>query len=233
MTVAIIPARGGSKGIPLKNLQPVNGVSLLKRAISSALASGVFDHVFVSTDHDGIAQAGLDSGASVLRRAAAFSGDEASTESTVLSHLEDDRLSSSDVLAILQCTSPFIAPASLREASQMLGSDLTLGSVFSARPDHSFRWHLEENGGWAPSGHSREYRPRRQDLNPSVIETGGFYFLRTPLFQANETRFCGKLGVVPVTMIEGVEIDTPEDLKVANLLAVEWDRTQIENANKQ
>ena len=233
MTVAIIPARGGSKGIPLKNLQPVNDVSLLKRAIFSALGSGVFDHVFVSTDHDEIAQEALDSGASVLPRSAAFSGDEASTESTVLAHLQDDRLGGSDVLAIMQCTSPFISPESLREASRMLTSDLTLGSVFSARADHSFRWHPEENGGWAPSGHSREHRPRRQDLKPSVIETGGFYFLRTRLFAAKETRFCGKVGVVPVTMIESVEIDTPEDLKVANLLAVEWDRTQTKNANKQ
>src|SRR5699024_9258628 len=80
-TVAIIPARGGSKGIPLKNLQKVAGISLLARAITAAKSSPSIDRVIVSTDHEGIAAEALRTGAEVSHRPAEIAGDAATSES--------------------------------------------------------------------------------------------------------------------------------------------------------
>ena len=83
-TVAIIPARGGSKGITDKNLQPVGGIPLIARAIHSALASKSIDEVYVSTDSDRIAEAARSAGAGVITRPDDISGDTASSESAIL-----------------------------------------------------------------------------------------------------------------------------------------------------
>lgn len=223
MAICFIPARGGSKGIPLKNLKDVHGRSLLMRAIHSALQSDCFTDVYVSTDHDDIATEATASGAIVLWRPDELASDQASTESVLLHHLSNDLSIEGDAFALLQCTSPFISGASLREASELLGRGFD--SVFACLEDHSFRWTVDDDRSCIPLGHNRLSRPRRQDLKPSVIETGAFYFARVDAFLAEKTRFCGRVGSIEVSRVEALEIDNHEELQIARQLAEEWDRT--------
>jgi len=227
--VAIIPARGGSKGIPLKNLQEVNGRSLVARAVLSAQASGCFSNVYVSTDLRAIANEASSVGAEVLWRNSALSNDEASTESVLLHHLQVELQDISETFALIQCTSPFIGSNALTQGLSTLASGFQ--SVFSGIEDHVFRWELGPGGDYIPFGHTRAARPRRQDLPKRVTETGAFYFANTLLFLEEKSRFCGRVGAVLVDRVDAIEIDSPADLDLARQLSRAWDEKEQQNAN--
>jgi CMP-N-acetylneuraminic acid synthetase len=215
---AIIPARGGSKGIPQKNLRTVGGRSLVARAVDSAIRSELFGRVYVSTDSAEIADQAAKAGAEVLHRPSALAEDETSTEAVIDFHLENELKGFAGVLGLIQCTSPFIRPKSLQAGHSLLLGE-SHDSVFSARTDHTFRWVPTQGGSWQTLGHKKNERPRRQDLPDTVIETGGFYFFSAELFRTEKTRFCGSTGIVLVDRLESLEIDEPDDLDFANILA--------------
>jgi len=215
-TVAIIPARGGSKGILDKNLQPVHGVPLVARAVRSAVAAVQIDQVYVSTDSSRIASVAEANGAKVISRPATLSGDEASSESALLHAL--DEIGDADVVAFIQCTTPFIEPTEIDRACRMVMSG-EFDSVFSGSEDHSFRWLETEHGTYSPDGHSLEQRTRRQDLGTAVIETGAFYVFKVEAFRASRSRFHGRVGSVVTSRRNALQIDDAEDLQLARQLA--------------
>ena len=109
MILAIIPARGGSKGIPRKNLQEVLGVPLVTHTIRHAQISGLVDHVVVSTDDAEIATVAAEAGAEVVRRPAEIAGDTVPSESALLHVLEEfagHEVDDPELLVFLQATSP-------------------------------------------------------------------------------------------------------------------------------
>ncbi|WP_250646289.1 cytidylyltransferase domain-containing protein, partial [Microbacterium tenebrionis] len=125
LTVAIIPARGGSKGVPRKNLRPVGGVPLVVRAVRAAAAASAVDLVVVTTDDAEIAEAAAAAGARIVRRPAELAGDTASSESAVLhamDELEGDGLTVGAVVFI-QATSPFIPSGGVDEAIEHIRAD--------------------------------------------------------------------------------------------------------------
>jgi YrbI family 3-deoxy-D-manno-octulosonate 8-phosphate phosphatase len=210
-TVAIIPARGGSKGITDKNLQPVGGIPLITRAIQSALASPAIDEVYVSTDSDRIAEAALASGAGVITRPDDISGDTASSESAVLHAISE--LPQADTVVFIQATSPFIDSADLTKACGMVTSG-EYDMVLSGVEDHGFRWE-ERDGAFHPIGHEASSRPRRQDLPHRILETGAFYVFRASGIVDSGSRFHGRIGVVEVARENSMEIDSYDDLEFA------------------
>src|SRR5690242_1090781 len=108
-TYAVIPARGGSKGIPRKNVQPVGGVPLIARTVGAAIGASSIDRVFVTTDDSEIASVARAAGAEVVMRPDDLAGDTASSESAVLHALAaigDTGAEPPDVVVMLQCTSP-------------------------------------------------------------------------------------------------------------------------------
>lgn len=218
--MAIIPARGGSKGIPLKNLQKIGGRSLLARAIEAAQRSTEIDTVVVSTDHEGIAAEARTHGAEVVMRPDDISGDTASSESALLYTLA--QLSRThrpfDITVFIQCTSPFINPQDLDEAVEAVAAG-THDCVFSAAVDHSFLWKLGSDNTAEAVGHSAEYRPRRQDREPHFSETGAFYVMRTSGFQESGHRFFGSIGIQEVPEDDAREIDSVADLTLLRALA--------------
>lgn len=216
-TVAIIPARGGSKGIPLKNLQKVAGVSLLARAINAAQASPSIDRVIVSTDHDGIAAEALRAGAEVAHRPAEIAGDAATSESALihtLSTLDEDF----DITVFMQCTSPFIDSASIENAVRTVRDD-DADVVFSAVEDHSFLWRLDDGTQAVAVGHEASFRPRRQDRAKHFNETGAFYVMRTSGLIEHEHRFFGRIGIEEVPPEHAREIDDMSDLTLVRAIA--------------
>ena len=221
--VAIIPARGGSKGVPGKNVAPVGGVPLIARAVTAALASGVIDRVYVSTDDAAIAEAAIRFGGHVIDRPAAIAGDTASSEAAVLHALValGERGIRPEVTAFLQATSPFIDPVALGSAVNRVLAK-TEDVVFSAFETYAFLWKPTENGAVGVN-HDHSFRPRRQDREPHFQETGAFYVMRTEGFVEREFRFFGTVGIEQTLASRSVEIDDLDELTIARLLAPHFD----------
>ncbi|GGD39575.1 transferase [Microbacterium faecale] len=216
--VAIIPARGGSRGVPGKNVARVGGIPLVARAVRSARAAGI-DHVVVSTDDEQIAQTARAWSAELVARPAELAGDAATSESALLHALDvlADRGVRPQVLAFLQATSPFIPAAGLRDAVARVSSG-DADSVFSARASGEFVW-TRRGGATVPTGHDARDRPRRQDRPPQLVETGAFYVMDAAGFRAAAHRFFGRLDAQEVPAETAIEIDTPAQLEVARAIA--------------
>ena len=159
--VAVIPARGGSKGVPGKNLKRVGGVPLVGRAVATARAAERIDRVVVSTDDDEIAAVAREWGAEVVERPAELAGDAASSESALLHALGvlAERGVETRILVFVQATSPFIDPDDLDDAVGRVEQGHE-SSVFSAVESWGFLWkHGAE--GMTGINHDPAARPRR------------------------------------------------------------------------
>ncbi len=214
--VAVIPARGGSKGIPGKNLRTVGGVSLVVRAVRACRAAQAVQEVVVSTDDDAIAAAASAAGAQVVRRPDALAGDTASSESALL-HALDALGADPDVLLFVQCTSPFVVPADLDAAVELVTSGQA-DSAFAAVATYEFLWRRVDSHAVGVN-HDAAYRPRRQDRQADHRESGGFYAMDTAGFRRAGMRFFGRTAVVEVAEHTALEIDTPLELAMAEALA--------------
>lgn len=214
--VAIIPARGGSKGIPGKNLARVGGVPLIARAVAAATAVESIDAIYVSTDDADIAIAARAAGAAVIDRPLNLSGDDASSEAALL-HAVAMLPGLPDVIVFLQATSPFILPADLDSAIARV-REREYDVVFSATETHAFLWRLTESGACGVN-HDASVRLRRQDLEPRFQETGAFYVMRGPGFVAAGHRFFGRIGVAVVDGLTSVDVDSAHDLELAARVA--------------
>ena len=214
----MIPARGGSKGIPRKNLQPVGGVPLVVRAIRAAQAASGVDRVVVSTDDDEIAAVAISAGATVVRRPAELSGDTASSESALL-HALDELGTGVEVLVFIQPTSPFIDHDALDAAIERV-RDGEEDVVFSAFETYAFLWAADGTG----VNHDAATRPRRQDREPHFQETGAFYVLNAAGFRAAGHRFFGRVGIAVTEEQSAIEIDSIEQLELAKAIMPLVDR---------
>jgi YrbI family 3-deoxy-D-manno-octulosonate 8-phosphate phosphatase len=223
--VAVIPARGGSKGVPGKNLRRVAGRSLVERAVDACVAASAIDTVYVSTDDAGIAAAARAAGAEVVDRPADLSGDTASSESALLHALDTLAAAGGDpeVVVFVQCTSPFLDPDDLDEAVRRISDD-EADAVFAAVPTYEFLWRSGPDGQASGINHDAAYRPRRQDREPHFRETGAFYAMSVAGFREARHRFFGRTSIVPVSELSAVEIDNEHDLVLASGLAPALDR---------
>lgn len=219
-TVAIIPARGGSKQVPRKNLQRIGGVPLIERAVRAATAAEGIDLVVVSTDDVEIAAVSRAAGARVVRRPADISGDTATSESAILHALDELEAQGErvDVVAFLQATSPFIPSDALAEAVAEVRADRA-DSVFSAFETYGFLWRRDEQGMAEAINHEAARRPRRQDREPHHLETGAFYVFRADGFRDSRHRFFGRTRFVEVPEWTAIEIDDDQQLRIARALA--------------
>ncbi|MCF3145865.1 acylneuraminate cytidylyltransferase [Streptomyces platensis] len=237
--VAVIPARGGSKGVPAKNLAAVGGVPLVARAVRECRAARLVTDVVVSTDDAGIAAAARGAGAVVVRRPGDIAGDTATSEAAVLHAMdayEAEQGASVDAVLLVQCTSPFI----VREDIDGVAAAVVEGGADSAltvAPFHGFVWRdAAEDAGLdtadtgspadaaLPAGgygvnHDKSFRPRRQDRPQDLLETGAAYGMDAAGFRAAGHRFFGRTELVRTDPARVLEIDDPHDLARARALA--------------
>ncbi|MES9524005.1 cytidylyltransferase domain-containing protein [Streptomyces capoamus] len=225
--LAVIPARGGSKGVPAKNLAPVGGVPLVARAVRECRATRLVTDVVVSTDDQAIAAAAREAGAEVVLRPAAIAGDTATSEAAVLHAMDTHETlhgARVDVVLLVQCTSPFL----LREdmdgvVSAVLedGADTAL----TVAPFHGFVWREAAGDLTAAHGvnHDKSYRPRRQDRPQDFLETGAAYAMDAAGFREHRHRFFGRTELVRTDPARVLEIDDPHDLARARALAPLFD----------
>lgn len=222
--VAIIPARGGSKGVPGKNLRRVGGRSLVARAVDAAMLALSIDRVFVSTDDPAIAAEARAAGAAIIDRPTDISGDSASSEAAVL-HALGAISPRPEVVVFIQATSPFIDPVDLDAAVHRVSTGAE-DVVFSASETHAFLWR-QEPGGAVGINHDESVRQRRQDRDAQFQETGAFYVLRADGFVKAGHRFFGRVGIAEVDAARALEIDTQRELELASLIAPLFDRSPL------
>ena len=221
--LVVIPARGGSKGVPGKNLARVGGIPLVTRAIRAAQAAGRVTAVAVSTDDPAIAAAATAAGAIAVERPPDLAGDEATSETALLHAVrtlygsQAERL---DVLVMAQCTSPFLTAGDLDAVVAAVvegGAD----SAFTAAPSHSFLWREATDARGV--NHDPAARQRRQDREPEWLETGAAYAMRGSGFLTHQHRFFGRIAAVATDPARALEIDEPDDLARARALAPLFD----------
>ncbi|MCZ4099627.1 acylneuraminate cytidylyltransferase [Streptomyces sp. H39-C1] len=218
--LAVIPARGGSKGVPGKNLAPVGGVPLVTRAVRECLAARLVTDVAVSTDDPAIAEAARAAGAEVVLRPAAIAGDTASSEAAVLHAMdayEAMRGGVLDVVLLVQCTSPFLTREEVDGVAAAVIED-GADTAHTVAPFHGFVWREGEDGGQGVN-HDKATRPRRQDRPQDLLETGAAYAMRAPGFRAAGHRFFGRTALVRTEPARVLEIDEPDDVVRARALA--------------
>ena len=225
---AIIPARGGSKGIPQKNLQSVGGVPLVGRAILAARDSARVGAVYVSTDDSEIKAVAEQYGAKVILRPDDISGDRSSSESAILHALQqiNKQRECADLTLFIQCTSPFLDAQSIDKGIIQFQSG-KYDSMFSACRSHGFLWRVGEDGSMVGVNHAGVKRRRRQDLDTEYLENGAFYLFSTQGFIKAQDRFFGRIGVCEMESSKSMEIDAPEDLKIAQVCHVDGDNKKI------
>jgi CMP-N-acetylneuraminic acid synthetase len=216
--LAIIPARGKSKGIPQKNLQILAGHPLIAWSIKAAKESMYINRIVVSTDDQSIADTARYYGSEVVMRPDEISGDEATSESALLHVLEvlfDREGYRPDFIVFLQCTSPLTITEDVDNCITTLlnenGDTATTVTDF-----HYFLWRKTSDGNAEGINHDKKVRERRQDRTPQYLETGAVYVMKTEGFLEYKHRFFGKtvLSLMPSARV--LEIDTPSDLRIAD-----------------
>ncbi|MGV9643156.1 cytidylyltransferase domain-containing protein [Streptomyces sp. NPDC004822] len=224
--LAVIPARGGSKGVPAKNLAPVGGVPLVARAVRACRASRLVTDVVVSTDDPAIAAAAREAGAEVVPRPAAIAGDTATSEAAVLHALDTHEAlhgTPVDVVLLVQCTSPFLDRDDIEKVAAAVAED-GADTAVTVAPFHGFVWRESgENGEPGEGGqgvnHDKAVRPRRQDRPQDLLETGAAYAMDAAGFRTHRHRFFGRTDLVRTDPARVLEIDDPHDLARARALA--------------
>jgi YrbI family 3-deoxy-D-manno-octulosonate 8-phosphate phosphatase len=226
--LAVIPARGGSKGVPGKNLAPVGDTPLVARAVRECLAARLTGAVAVSTDDARIAAAAEAAGAEIVDRPADLAGDAATSEAALLHALdvyEARHETAVDVVLLVQCTSPFLTREDIDKVTGAVldGADTAL----TVAPFHGFLWRDAAtrtaagpaSGGGHGVNHDKAYRPRRQDRPEDLLETGAAYAMRADGFRAERHRFFGRTELVRTDPARVLEIDDPHDLARARAIA--------------
>lgn len=211
---AMIPARGGSVGVPRKNVRLLGGRPLIAWAIESAKQVLAADHVVVITDDDEIAAVGERHGVVVLREprtSGRATLDDVARK--VLAELLERGAQPGDVFATVQPTCPFIRPERILEAAELLAAGA--GSVLTVVDDRHLTWALDESGQPVP-----EYAARvnRQVLPPRFRETGGVIATTVAALQEHGTRIVQPVRLVEVDSAEALDIDNFTDWKVAEYL---------------
>lgn len=224
MVVAIIPARGGSKGIIKKNITDFLGNPLITYTIKQANDSEEIDEVYVSTDAEDIGRISEEAGAKIIERPENLAGDEADTESALVHALKALRQEGKEpeIMVLLQCTSPLRRKNDIDEAIRLV-TEKGFDSALSACKDHKFYW--ESKGEEAePVNYDPETRKRRQDIKKTRYqENGSIYVFKKQILEQNKCRLGGKIGVHEMPEILSDEIDTPEDLRKIEAIAKEVD----------
>lgn len=218
--LAIIPARGGSKGIPRKNVLPLAGKPLIAYNIEQARLSRFINRILVSTDDPEIADISLQYGSEVVWRPKEISGDEASSESALLhalEHLKQNENYAPDILIFLQCTSPLTIAEDIDGTIQTL-LDEDADTATAVVPFHYFLWKVDRNHHATGINHEKSQRLLRQQRDPQYLETGAVYVMRVPGFTEAKTRFFGKTVLYHMPAERRLEIDEPVDLEIAELL---------------
>lgn len=219
MRVAIIPARGGSKGIPRKNLIDICGKPLIAWSIEQAKNAELIDDVFVSSDSDEILKVAETYGAKAIRRPDEISGDTATSESAWIHALDFIEKSGAKVeyMMGMQATSPVRHASDLDQAMAKMKNE-NLDSLFSAAQIGDFFIWKQVHGAYDSINYDYRSRKRRQDFASQILENGSFYIFKPDLIRKSNNRLGGKIGIHEMPLWKSFELDDHEDIKFITMI---------------
>ena len=205
----VIPARGGSKGIPRKNLRTLAGKPLITYAISTAKSINLDIDIVVTSDDDEILNIAQKSGALVHRRSKEAATDKATLDPVIYEAWKDSEKKYGkkyEIIVTMQPTSPLLKASTLHKAIERILKEPGVDTVISAVNDTHLSWRLE-NGKFIPN---YEKRVNRQYLTPTFKETGGFLITRASVVTPNN-RIGSNVDLFVLEGPEAIDIDTYED----------------------
>lgn len=218
--LCIIPARGGSKRIPRKNIKPFMGKPIMAYSIEAALKSGIFDEVMVSTDDEEFADVAKKSGASVpFLRSEATSNDYATTVDVLLEVIETYKQQGKvfDTICCLYSTAPFVTPARLKEAYANL-SDNVDACFTMVEYSYPIQRSLRINEtGLLEMKYPEHLKSRTQDLEKVYHDAGQFYFVKTKTLIDEKTVWCKHTAPLVLSELEVQDLDTLTDWQLAEM----------------
>ena len=213
--ISIIPARGGSKGVPRKNIKKLRGKPLIAYSIEQSLSSSYIDQTIVSTEDEEIAKVSQESGARVIVRPNELAEDTTPTE-PVLIHVIKELAKESikpDYLVLLQPTSPIRREYDIdRAIEKLINGDGD--SLLSVRENSSFLWSKKSK----PLNYDYNVRPRRQDKEWELIENGSIYITKRNILLKEKNRLGGKIMTYIMPEWASFEIDTPFDFELVEYI---------------
>ena len=217
--IVVVPARGGSKRIPFKNIADLAGKPLLAYTLLAAVAAGIAPDIYVSTEDERIAQVAQELGAKVIKRPSALASDTASTESVLL-HVLDElhvRGDSEDWVMTLPPTSPLRSVATIRAfASYAERAAPNVDCIMSVTETKSDFWHLKTDGRF---GRLFPEQPRRQQDRPPLFEeNSAVYVTRVRSLRRSGSILGAETLCIPISREEGLDINTAADLHLATAL---------------
>ena len=230
-TICIIPARGGSKGLPRKNILPLCGRPLLAWNVLAAIEACGEGNVYVTTDDAEIAAVGEQFGARIIHRPMELAGDTASSEAALihaLGFIEKSRGAVPEVFLFMQCTSPLTTAGDLQAILHALKIHAA-DSALSVTNSHRFLWRPSADYSVQGVNHDSRIRLRRQEREPEYAENGAIYAMRTAGFLETKHRFFGKTVVHVMPEERSWEIDSPTDFQIVETLLRDCLRSQRES----
>jgi CMP-N,N'-diacetyllegionaminic acid synthase len=224
--VCIILARGGSKGIPKKNLSLIAGRPLVDWSLKAAAESKIFSEIVISSDDSAILDRAKQFDALGLKRPDEFSSDLATSESALLHVVNERKYSDEQWICFLQPTSPLRSPADLIRSEKEF-KEKKFDSVFSSVVvEDRFVWE-ESNGSndtvkGSTTFESVTYdwrdRRRRQEIKRRFLENGSLYWFSVGQLRKTQNRLGGKIGTFIMEDWKHLQIDRPEAIEVASIL---------------
>ncbi len=214
MNIAFIPVRGGSKSIPLKNIKLLNGKPLVYWTALAAQNAKCIDKLIIATDSEEIKAVVLNFGFSKLEvydREPQNAQDTASTESVMLEYINKCEFKDNDLFFLIQATSPMLKSEHIDGmfgSFSMNDSD----SMFTGVREKQFKWRgINNKNGLQPVNYDYRNRPRRQDFEGVISETGACYINSIKNIKRDKCRLSGKITAYELPSYTAYEIDEPED----------------------
>ncbi len=218
--VAIILARGGSKGIPGKNIIDFCGKPLLVWTIEQIKHARGIDSIWVSSDSKKILSISQACGVEIIHRPAEISGDSATSESGWLHALEtiENKVGRVDIILAPQVTSPLREPGDIERGLRNFQVQ-KCDSMFSCSVAKDlFFWERTSDGMLRSVNYDYANRKRRQYVPKQYIENGSFYLFKPDVLRQYNNRFGGRIGMTQMEFWKMFEIDSMEDLKMCEAL---------------
>lgn len=211
--LGIIPARGGSTGIKLKNLVKLNHKPLLFYTVNAAKKSSYNIRTVVSTDHKKIEKYAVELGVEVIKRPKKLSGSKISVEPTiehVLDFLRHKENYVPDAIILLQNTCPLRTSKHIDSALRLFLKG-NYDSVLSGFKSHYFIWNKKKTTV-LPENYNPKKRPNRQEMKNQFVENGAIYITKFSSFKKSKCRISGKIGLYEMSKEASIDIDTKDDL---------------------
>jgi len=212
--ICVIPARGGSKRVPNKNILPLGGKPLVVHSIEQAKQSQLISRIIVSTNDPRIAEISKKSGAEVIIRPENISGDKATSESAIQHCIKEVENGGffPDLIVFLQCTSPIRNPGDIDAAIEKLYSE-NADSLLSVCSNERFLWRPVA-GNMQPVNYDYLKRPRDQDHPEEYAENGSMYIFKPEVMRKNGNRLGGKIAVYQMDYWSSFQVDSMEDYEL-------------------